>query len=158
MKLTKNAASIIITRFCRKPLGDSKYLPCYITHQKVLMDLPNITKKVYDELSWGWREDVYREALAFELRQNGYLVEAEVTSPIIYQSRPLQYVNFRIDLLVNHSLILELKACVGDGRTMIKAHQQCIRYLKMKNFGLGMIINFPEKSEQSVVYKMVVNR
>lgn len=150
-------AAKIIARFLLRPIGDSNVLKSYLSHRKLFQALPALANKVYGELSWGWREDVYREALAYELRLQGHLVEAEVTSPVIYQSRPLQYVNFRIDLLVDKTVILELKACAGDGRTMIKAHQQCLRYLKMKNYALGMVINFPEKSDQQVCQQMVVN-
>lgn len=158
MDITEDLASGIITRFCSRKCGNKTRLGCWLYGKRIGKDLIRLSRCVYSELGWGWREDVYREALAYELRQAGYLVEAEVTSPVVYRGRPLQYVNFRMDLLVDRDMVVELKACAGDGRTAVKAQQQCLRYLKMKNLGFGMIINFPEKENQQVFAKEVINR
>lgn len=152
-----NNQASIITRFCRKRIGSTSRLQCWLFGKRISKDIIRLGEKVYKNLGWGWREDVYREALAFELRDSNYLVEAEVTSSIIYRGRPLQYVNFRIDLLVEKNIVVELKACAGDGRTTIKAQQQCLRYLRMTNLGFGLVINFPEKENQSIYAKEVIN-
>ena len=146
-----------IIRFCKEKCGSTSRLQCWLFGKRISKDIIRLSKKVYKELGWGWREDVYREALAFELRDSNYLVEAEVTSSINYRGRPLQYVNFRIDLLVEKNIVVELKACAGDGRTTVKAHQQCLRYLRMTNLGFGLVINFPEKENQVIYTKEVTN-
>jgi GxxExxY protein len=157
MTIGEENAALIITKFCRRKCGVKTRLGYWLSSIKIYNEMTRLSNSVYYELGWGWREDVYREALAYELRQANHLVEAEVTSPIVYKDRPLQYVNFRIDLLVDRDTVLELKACTGDGRTIIKAHQQCLRYLKMKKLGFGMVIIFPEKEVKRVYSSMVIN-
>ena len=57
---------------------------------RVLQELAcSLAATVYDELGWGWREDVYREALALELRNAGVDCRCEVTVPVMYRCNRL---------------------------------------------------------------------
>ena len=108
--------------------------------------------RVYAELSWGWREDTYREALAVELQRDGHCVQQEMVSPIYYRGQPLSHVGMRADLVVNGWLVVELKVC-GDGAAMLKALQQCRRYLRnVPQMRAGLVLNFPDKAGKAVVH------
>ena len=81
---------------------------------------------VYKELGIGLLESVYQEALAIELGQNGIKVEREVFVPVYYKGIKLQS-SFRIDLLVENTIIVEVKS-VSD---LSESHyKQLINYLK----------------------------
>ena len=84
---------------------------------------------VYKELGMGLLESVYQEALAIELGQNGIKVEREVFVPVYYKGIKLQS-SFRIDLLVENTIIVEVKS-VSD---LSESHyKQLINYLKFLN-------------------------
>tara|TARA_B100000519_G_scaffold184221_1_gene178400 strand:+ start:115 stop:495 length:381 start_codon:yes stop_codon:yes gene_type:complete len=85
-------------------------------------------EKVQSHLGWGWKECVYREALAIELRNSGYMVNTEVSMPIKYKGQPLSNVHARVDMLLDGHCIVELKVG-GSQAGLAKAQQQCKRYL-----------------------------
>ncbi len=93
--------------------------------------IPNVhscVEKVHEHLGWGWKECVYREALAIELRRVGYMVSTEVSMPIKYKGEPLSNVHARVDMLIDGRVIVELKAGASQSG-LAKAKQQCKRYL-----------------------------
>ena len=103
-----------------------------------------LARTVYSELGWGWREEVYREALAVELAAAGLHVASEVAMPIMYRGDPLSHVSVRWDMVVEHCLLVELKA-VQQLRP--GALRQCERYASIaRDTGyLCVAINFPDK-------------
>jgi GxxExxY protein len=83
-------------------------------------------------------ESVYRNCLAHELRKNGFHVEVEKPISIIYDGEDMGH-GFRIDILVEDRLILELK--VVD--KIIPAHiAQTLSYLRFANKKYALILNF----------------
>ena len=111
---------------------------------RVLQDLVCSTAAdVYADLGWGWREDVYREALATELRCAGVDCRCELTVPVMYKGKPLPYVSVRIDMLLDNCVVVELKAVSSVLPT--KAVRQCERYVaNMPDVTSGVTINFPD--------------
>ena len=63
---------------------------------------------VYNELGYGFLENVYQNALYFELQSMGLEVEAQKTINVYYQTRLVG--KYKADLIVNDLIILELKA------------------------------------------------
>ena len=101
---------------------------------------------VYNELGWGWKECVYREALAVELRRNNMDVSTEVAHAIKFKGEPLSNVFAKVDMLVNTSIVVELKTCNSPTATE-RAIQQCQRYLRCCadiQADNGMVICFPD--------------
>ena len=94
---------------------------------------------VFEQLGWGWQESVYREALCAELRSRSHTVETEVSFPVTYKGRPLSNTFFRVDMLVNGTLVVELKA--GLTSAPDSAVRQCTRYIDMIG-GKGMVVQF----------------
>lgn len=93
---------------------------------------------VYNELGPGLLESVYQRILVYELKENGLEVKSELALPVMYNSK-LFDLNFRIDVLVEDKVILELKSV----RTLEDIHfKQLNTYLKLSNKKLGLLVNF----------------
>ncbi len=93
---------------------------------------------VHKELGPGLLESTYQHCLAFELRERGIKVECEKSIPVIYKDTKLDC-GYRLDILVENKIILELKA-VEEIHPIHKA--QLITYLKLADIRLGFLINF----------------
>lgn len=65
--------------------------------------------KVHKILGPGLLESVYEECLKYELLRNGHLVQSQLKVPVIYEEIELE-TEFRIDMLVDDCVIVELKA------------------------------------------------
>lgn len=97
--------------------------------------------EVHRTLGPGLLESAYQECLLFELKSIGIQVEKEKTLPIIYKDIKLDH-GYRIDLLVENKIVLELKTVefLTDVHTA-----QILTYLKLGNNSLGLLINFHTK-------------
>lgn len=93
--------------------------------------------EVYRHLGAGFLESVYQKALARELQQAGLTVASEVPVVIHYKGEPLA--EHRLDLLVENSVIIELKA---QKTLPLSAEPQLINYLKAAGKELGLLVNF----------------
>ncbi|MCC5897389.1 MAG: GxxExxY protein [Phormidium sp. BM_Day4_Bin.17] len=93
---------------------------------------------VHRELGPGLLESAYERCLAYELQQQGLNVEQQVPQPVIYKGVQLEC-GYRLDLLVEEQLIVELKA-VPELLPIHKA--QILTYLKLRQLRLGLLINF----------------
>ena len=97
---------------------------------------------VYNELGFGFLENVYQNALYFELKNNQLRVDAQKTTKVYYQNQLVG--NYKADLIVNDTIILELKAV----DFLIEEHElQLINYLKATNIEIGLLLNFGKKPE-----------
>jgi GxxExxY protein len=65
--------------------------------------------KVHSALGPGLLESAYKACLIHELRKRGLCVASEVNMPLIYDSLKMD-VGYRIDLLVENTVVVELKA------------------------------------------------
>jgi GxxExxY protein len=93
---------------------------------------------VHSALGAGLLESVYEVCLEYELTKRGLSVERQLVLPVIYDNIKLE-AGFRIDLLVNQCVIIELKAV----ETLLPVHTaQVITYLKLSKHRLGLLINF----------------
>lgn len=93
---------------------------------------------VHSELGPGLLESVYEQCLEYELRQCGMKVERQKIVPVMYKGRRMPE-GFRLDLLVNDTVIIELKAV----ETVPPIDQaRVISYLKLMNKPAGLILNF----------------
>lgn len=94
--------------------------------------------EVHRALGPGLLETAYEVCLAYELSQLGLMVERQKPLPISYKRVELDAA-FRLDLLVEGKVIVELKA-VGQISPVHKA--QVLTYLKLSGLELGLLINF----------------
>ncbi|MEP6805763.1 MAG: GxxExxY protein [Flavobacterium sp.] len=94
--------------------------------------------KVYNNLGPGLFESVYESALFYELTKVDLQVQKQVEVTILYEEITLEPA-FRIDLLVEDKVIIELKS-VEDLATI--HYKQLDTYLRLTNKKLGLLINF----------------
>ena len=97
---------------------------------------------VYNELGFGFLENVYQNALYFELKNNQLKVEPQRPIEVYYKNQLVG--NYKADLIVNETVILELKAT----EYLVEEHEfQLINYLKATNMEIGLLLNFGKKPE-----------
>jgi GxxExxY protein len=96
--------------------------------------------EVHRRLGPGLLESAYRACLAYELRKRGFLVIEEQPVPVIYDEVKLEC-GFRADLIVNGTMVVELKA-----KTAIHPvdEAQLLSHLRLLQKRLGLLINFHE--------------
>ncbi len=96
--------------------------------------------EVHQRLGPGLLETAYRKCLAYELRKRGFEVVEEQPIPVFYDNVHLEC-GFRADLLVNGSVVVELKAKSAI-HPVDKA--QTLSHLRLMNLQVGLLINFHE--------------
>jgi GxxExxY protein len=102
-----------------------------------------LAMKVHRVLGPGFLESVYRNALAFELRRAGLVVELDKKISVRYENVIVG--DFVADLLVDDILICELKAI----STLTKSDEiQVVNYLTATNRDVGLLLNFGTASLQ----------
>ena len=94
--------------------------------------------QVHQQLGPGLLEKVYESCLAYELKTKGLIVTRQVPVPISYKNIEFDE-GFRLDLLVEDCVIIELKA-VEKSNPLWQA--QILSYLRLANKHLGYLINF----------------
>jgi GxxExxY protein len=95
---------------------------------------------VHRELGPGLLESVYEVILAYELKKRGLSVDRQVSIPIEYHGIKFDE-GFRVDILVENKVIIELKSV----ESVNKAHKkQVLTYLRLTGYKLGYLLNFGE--------------
>ena len=111
----------------------------------------NAAIKVHTILGPGLLESAYEACLIQELKNRGLKVEAQVGLPITYDGTQID-VGYRIDLLVERVVIVELKA-VEKIRPLHKA--QILSYLKLSGLRVGLLINFNTVSLKDGIQRII---
>ncbi len=94
--------------------------------------------KVHKALGPGLLESVYEKCLKYELEKNGYKVAQQLIVPVMYDNLEMD-VDLRLDLLVNDSIVVELKAI----ENILPVHEaQILTYMKLLKKPQGLLINF----------------
>ena len=94
--------------------------------------------EIHTELGPGLLESTYEECLFYELKKNGFKVEKQKALPLMYKEVNLE-VGYRIDLLVEDKIIIELKSV----EALTDVHlAQVLTYLKLSKCKLGLLMNF----------------
>ena len=97
--------------------------------------------RVHQELGPGLLESVYQRCLLIELQSMGIRAEIEVPLEVRYRGQLIDDMGYRLDFLVEDSLIIELKSV----ETVQPVHKkQLLTYLKLTGCRLGLLINFNE--------------
>jgi GxxExxY protein len=120
---------------------------------RVLLSMDTIielAEEVFSTLKCGYPERVYHNALEVQLRLHGIPYETERVIQVFFKNHIVGHI--RADLIVNNSIVVELKsvAKIKDEHT-----EQCGRYMKLLNYNEGVVINFPEKGDKIDVVELV---
>jgi len=108
--------------------------------------------QVHSTLGPGLLESAYSTCLVHELRKLGLEVATEVSVPVIYDGVKLTDIGFRIDILVQRELVVEVKSV----EVVSPVHLlQLVSYLKLSDRRLGLLLNFNVERLREGIYRRV---
>jgi iron complex transport system substrate-binding protein len=109
-----------------------------VDHEAIAADVIDVALRLHRDLGPGLLESVYETVLEAKLQQLGYVVDRQM--PISFSFEGIRFIDsFRIDLLVEKSLIIEVKSV----ERLNAAHgKQLLTYLRLTKQPLGLLINF----------------
>lgn len=122
-----------------------------MTENEISYEIRGAIFDVYNELGPGLFESVYQVALMIELIDRGLDVRKEVNLPVDYKETRVD-LGFRLDLLVENKVIIELKSVE---KLMKVHHKQLLTYLKLTDLKLGILVNFNEDNIKEGIYRNV---
>lgn len=94
--------------------------------------------EVHRHFGPGLLESVYEACLARELEDRGHAVQRQLSLPVEYKGTNID-IGFRIDMLVDDSVVVELKSI----EAVSKVHEaQLLTYLRLSKKRVGLLINF----------------
>ena len=112
-------------------------------------DIAGEAMRVHRKYHNGLLESAYEAALKYLLEQKGYAVERQVFLPMYWDDVQLDQ-TYRMDLVVNGNIIIELKAV----NFVDKEHRrQLFNYMHLTHTEYGMLINFGGESLFSEWYR-----
>ena len=96
--------------------------------------------RIYNRMGFGFLESVYKKCMLIELCRADLEAEAEKPITVYYENEVVG--EFIADIIVNDTIILELKSI----RRIIRAHEvQLVNYLIATKKPVGLILNFGER-------------
>ena len=113
-----------------------------LKHKELTEAIIGVFYEVYNELGHGFLESVYERAFEVALTSKGLNVLRQIQVPVWFRGQKVG--DFVADVLVNKSVLLELKAA----RTLDSAHEaQLLNYLRPTEIEVGILFNFGIKPE-----------
>ena len=109
-----------------------------MTENEISYKIRGAIFNIYNTLGPGLLESVYVTALVFELEKEWFNVKKEVPVPVYYEDEKLE-VGFRLDLLVENKVIIEVKSVENLAKVH---HKQILTYLKLTKLKLAILVNF----------------
>lgn len=113
-----------------------------LLHKELTGQILKAFYDVYNELGYGFLERVYQNALFIELKSRGFNVEAQKKITVYYKN--IEVGDYFADIIVNNSVILELKACAN---LIDEFEYQLLNYLRSTNCEVGLVLNFGKEPE-----------
>ncbi len=97
---------------------------------------------VYNTLGYGFLEKVYENSMMIELRKTGVDCEQQKSITVYYDD--IKVGNYFADLIVEHKIIVELKAA----ENLCEEHEaQLVNYLRATEIEVGLLLNFGKKPQ-----------
>ncbi|HKO62956.1 MAG TPA: GxxExxY protein, partial [Pyrinomonadaceae bacterium] len=111
-------------------------------HGELTQKIIGVFFEVYNELGHGFLESVYQRSFAVALSAHGLDVLTKIEVPVWFRGQ--QVGDFEADMLVERSVLLELKA----GRALDSAHEaQLLNYLRATEIEVGLLFGFGVRPE-----------
>jgi GxxExxY protein len=122
----------------KKPIYNAQKYP----HKELTEKIIRVFYCVYNELGYGFLENVYLNAMSIELRLAGFCAELQPSIDVYYKKEIAG--KYRADLIVNNLIIIELKAteCL-----MPEHERQLMNYLRSTDKEVGLLLNFGMQPE-----------
>ena len=122
------------------------------------MDIDRISAAVVDEaiaihreLGPGLFENVYEAVLAGRLEARGFEVARQFPVPLVFDGQVFDPA-FRVDVFVNKTLVLEIKAT----DQLSKSHaKQLLTYLRLLKRPVGLLLNFSQETMKEGIRRVV---
>lgn len=108
--------------------------------------------QVHKTLGPGLLESVYQSCMGIELTHMGMKVQAQIPIPVLYRGQKVDDEGFRLDLLVEDTIIVELKS-VEKVQDVHK--KQLLTYLRLTGKPLGLLINFNEAQVKNGITRII---
>lgn len=122
-----------------------------MTENEISKKLICIAIELHRNLGPGLLESAYENALAYDLKENGFDVKQQFPMPFIYKEVKFD-IGYRLDLLVNNKVIIEIKSV----ETLAPVHYaQLFTYLKLSDLRLVLLINFNTKLLKNDIHRIV---
>jgi GxxExxY protein len=113
-----------------------------LRHEALTEKIIGVFYDVYSELGSGFLESVCEECMVIALRDIALTVERQVPIPVWFRSRKVS--DYKADILVENSVLLELKSVT----TLESAHEaQLLHYLKSTQIEVGLLLNFGSRPQ-----------
>ncbi|MCR5199043.1 MAG: GxxExxY protein [Prevotella sp.] len=105
--------------------------------EALIEEIKDCAKEVRSQLTTGFEENVYKNAMFLELKDRGLSVQTEIPLKVMYKGREVG--NYRADMIVEDRVIVELKAIAA----LTTMHEvQLVNYLTATGIDDGLLINF----------------
>jgi len=115
-----------------KDAGQQSFLLKNLTNRII-----KVFYRVYNDLGYGFLEKVYQNSMLIELRNEGLMVDCQKKITVFYNHRIVG--EYYADIVVNNSVILELKAAEA---LRIEHENQLVNYLRATSCEVGLLLNF----------------
>jgi len=108
-----------------------------VKHEKLTASILGACFEVANELGHGFLESVYHQALLVALTERGLKLASQVPLQVHFRGEVVG--NFVADIVVEHAVIVEVKAV----KALTREHQaQLINYLNATRIEVGLLVNF----------------
>jgi len=109
--------------------------------------------EIHKNIGPGLLESAYENAFAHDLRELGFEIKQQHPMPFVYKDVK-QDVGYRIDLIVNNKVIIEVKSI----ENLAPVHfAQTLTYLRLSGLKLALLINFNSKVLKNNIHRIVNN-
>jgi GxxExxY protein len=120
---------------------------------RIAKDVVDAALKLHKHFGAGIFENVYETTLTYELKKRGFSPRNQIPVPLVYDGIAFD-VAFKMDVLVNDLVILELKSVEKLEPVHFK---QLLTYLRLTGLRLGLLINFGEAVLKNGIHRIVNN-
>ena len=123
----------------------------YDYEMQLLYDIKGAIFDTYNKLGPGLLEKAYKSVLCYYLRKRGLKCQSEVLVPILIDDINMD-VHFRIDILVEDCVVIELKAVEQVSQYH---HRQILNYMRLGNYHRGFLVNFDTDNIMKSIYPKI---
>jgi GxxExxY protein len=117
----------------------------HVLYSELSYKIMEVVFEVHNMLGPGFSEKINEEAIVYELELRQIPFERQKAIPVVYKTRQLS--SYRIDLIIDKKIILEIKAVAS----LAEVHkQQLLSYLRASNKRLGILVNLGSERVESV--------
>jgi GxxExxY protein len=120
---------------------------------RIAKDVVDAALKLHKHFGAGVYENVYETTLTYQLKKRGFSPRNQIPVPLVYDGIAFD-VAFKMDVLVNDLVILELKSVENLEPVHFK---QLLTYLRLTGLRLGLLINFGEAVLKNGIHRIVNN-